>query len=140
MLTKLRRGVTMNTLKIDVRGLPDEKIRELELLIEQWKHRAHTMEVPKLTAREQQLLMRAKEKIAAINEDVLNSTGLTQEEADVAAKAGIIDPGQIWFWLEDWQQGHREAERDYAEGRASGPFETAEELIAHLHKQILSNF
>ena len=124
----------MDTLKIDVRGLPDEKVRELERLIEQWKHRSHT-EVPKLTAREQQVLMRAKEKIAAINEDVLNSMGLTQEEADIAAKAGAIDPGQIWFWLEDWQQGHREAERDYAEDRTSGPFETAEELIAHLHKQ-----
>ena len=125
----------MDTLTIDVRGLSDEKIRELEQLVEKWKRQEHTKDVPKLTAQEQQLLASAKEKITAINDDVLNSTGLTQEEANVAAKAGLIDPDQLWFWLEDWQKGHREAEQDYKEGRTSGPFETADELIAHLNKQ-----
>ncbi len=35
--TKQPRRKTLETLTVDVRGLPDEKIRELELLIEQWK-------------------------------------------------------------------------------------------------------
>lgn len=63
------------------------------------------------------------------------SIGLTREEADVAAKAGLIDPDQKYWWLEDWQKGEREAERDIQEGRISGPFTTAEELIVHLHRQ-----
>jgi transposase-like protein len=91
--------------------------------------------VPKLSANEQQMLDTVKKKIQAINTDVLNSKGLTQAEAQLAAKVGIIDPDQIWFWLENWQEGHREAERDILEGRKSGPFETADELFAHLQKQ-----
>lgn len=90
---------------------------------------------PKLSAQEQRLLQSAKKKIAAINKDLLKSKGLTLAEAEVAAKVGLIDPGQKYWWLEDWQKGEREAERDERGGRTSGPFETAEELIAHLHKQ-----
>jgi AbrB family looped-hinge helix DNA binding protein len=90
---------------------------------------------PKLSETEQQLLASAKQKIEAINEDILNAVGLTREEADVAAKAGLIDPDQKYWWLEDWQKGEREAECDIQEGRVSGPFTTAEELIAHLHRQ-----
>jgi len=110
-----------------VHGLSAQKIRELEQLIEKWKRQEHTKDVPKLTAQEQQLLASAKEKITAINDDVLNSTGLTQEEANVAAKAGLIDPDQLWFWLEDWQKGEREAERDIRAGRVE-TFETPEEF------------
>lgn len=72
---------------------------------------------PKLSETEQKLLTSAKQKITAINEDMLNSVGLTREEADVAAKAGLIDPDQKYWWLEDWQKGEREAERDFVEGR-----------------------
>jgi hypothetical protein len=78
-------------------------------------------------------LKRARRKIAAINEDMIHSKGLTREEADVAAKVGLIDPDQIWFWLEEWQKGEREVERDIRAGRTSGPFTTAKELIAHFH-------
>ena len=83
--------------------------------------------VAKLTAAEQELLITAKQKIKAINKDMINSTGLTPEEADVAAKAGLIDPDQKWWWLEAWQEGEREAERDIREGRVE-KFETPEEF------------
>ncbi len=82
---------------------------------------------PKLSEKEQRSLQRAKQKIAAINEDMIHSKGLTREEADVAAKVGIIDPDQKWFWLEEWQKGEREAERDIKEGRVE-TFETPEEF------------
>lgn len=91
--------------------------------------------VPKLSAQQQRALARARKKIEIINQDLRMSKGLTVEEAGVAAKVGIIDPGEVWFWLEDWQKGEREAESDIKDGRLSGPFETAEDLLAHLHRQ-----
>ena len=88
----------------------------------------------KLSAKEQRALARARKKIAAINEDMVNSKGLTLNEANAAAKAGLIAEDQRWWWLESWQEGEREAERDIKAGRVSGPFENAEELLAHLHQ------
>ena len=90
---------------------------------------------PKLSKREQEILARAKDKIKTINEDMLNSKGLTETEANVAVKTGLIDPEQKYWWLESWQRGEREAERDEREGRSSNTFETAESLLVHLHKQ-----
>ncbi len=90
---------------------------------------------PKLSKKEQQLLVSSEKKIEAIQGDILNSKGLTEAEANVTAKVGLIDPEQKWWWLESWQKKEREAERDEREGSMSGPFETAEDLIAHLHKQ-----
>ena len=89
----------------------------------------------KLSAEEQELLVTARGKIQAINDDMLNSTGLTREEADAAAAAGLIDAEQKYWWLEEWQEGEREAARDERDGNMSGPFETADQLIAHLHQQ-----
>lgn len=89
----------------------------------------------KLSKKEQETLLTAKQKIKAIQDDMINSTGLSREEADVAAKVGIIATDQRWWWLESWQEGEREAEKNIKEGNTSGPFETADELIAHLHKQ-----
>ena len=89
----------------------------------------------KLSAEEQELLRGAKQKIRAIQKDLEHSTGLTLEEANVAAKAGLIDPDQRWWWTEEWQEGEREVERDIKAGRTSGPFETAKELFAHLDQQ-----
>ena len=63
-----------------------------------------------------QQLAKAKRKIRAINEDVLNSEGLTEDEADVAIEAGLIDADQKYWWLEDWQKRHRKAEKDIQEG------------------------
>lgn len=88
--------------------------------------------VPKLSEREQGLLKSAKAKIVAINKDMLNSNGLTQAEADVAAKVGLIDPEQKWWWTEEWQKGERQAEADIKAGRLSGSFESADELIKEL--------
>ena len=88
---------------------------------------------PELSKKEQRILARAKDKIKTINEDMLNSKGLTEVEANVAAKAGLIDPEQKYWWLESWQKGEREAERDERESRSSSAFETAEGLLAHLH-------
>ena len=89
----------------------------------------------KLSAKEQKALVRAKKKIQAITEDLINSKGLTREEVDVATKASLIDPDQQYWWTEEWQKGEREAERAIREGRSSGPFDNAEDLIDHLHKQ-----
>lgn len=80
--------------------------------------------VAKLTAEEQELLIAAKQKIKAINQDMIHSTGLTPEQADVAARAGLIDPEQKWWWLEEWQEGERQAEQNDRDGNMSGPFET----------------
>jgi bifunctional DNA-binding transcriptional regulator/antitoxin component of YhaV-PrlF toxin-antitoxin module len=98
------------------------------------KHLVEKKPVPKLSEKEQQLLASAKKKIAAINKNIRRARGLTNEETKVAAKVGLIDPDQRWWWTEEWQQGEREAEEDIAKGRLSGPFHTAEELIAHLRK------
>jgi len=73
--------------------------------------------VPKLSAKEQQALARARKKIAAMREDLANSRGLTENEANAAAKAGLIAPDQRWWWLESWQEGEREVERDIKAGR-----------------------
>ena len=82
---------------------------------------------PRLSAREQQTLARAKKKIAAIKEDLVNARGLTRKEVDVAAKMGLIDPDQKYWWTEEWQKDEREAERDIRAGRVE-TFETPEEF------------
>ena len=63
-----------------------------------------------------QQLAKAKRKIRAINEDVLNSEGLTEDEADAAIEAGLINADQKYWWLEDWQKRHRKAEEDIRKG------------------------
>jgi len=87
---------------------------------------------PKLTLKEKTLLASAKKKIAAINRNIRAAKGLTGAETKVAAKAGLIDPEQRWWWMEGWQKKEREAENDIANGRVSKPFHSADELIAHL--------
>ena len=82
---------------------------------------------PRLSAREQQTLARAKKKIAAIREDLVNARGLTRKEVDVAARMGLIDPDQKYWWTEEWQKDEREAERDIRAGRVE-TFETPEEF------------
>ena len=62
-------------------------------------------------------LASAQRKIWAINKDVLTAKGLTEDEADAAVEAGLIDPDQRYWWLEDWQKRHRKAEADIREGR-----------------------
>ncbi len=86
---------------------------------------------PRLSAKELQTLKSAKRKIAAIQKDLRTAKGLTRTEADVAAKAGLIDPDQRWWWTEEWQAGEREAERDIAEGRTE-TFDSIEAFINSL--------
>ena len=85
----------------------------------------------KLSRNEQQILLSAKKKIKAIQDDMVNSTGLSRAEVDVAAKVGLIAQDQRWWWLEEWQEGEREVERDYAEGNVE-VFDNAEDFLNSL--------
>lgn len=89
----------------------------------------------RLTASEQKVLIRAKAKIAKINNDILNSKGLTKKEIEVAAKAGLIDKDQAYFWTEEWQKDIRASKRDIQAGRVSPAFDNADDAIAHLHRE-----
>lgn len=90
----------------------------------------------KLSTKERRMVAKVRSKVKAIQQDLKSSTGLTSAEADVAAKVDLINPEQKWWWLESWQEGEREAQRDIEAGRVSGPFETAEEYLAYLHQQV----
>ena len=71
----------------------------------------------KLSDQEQEALLSARQKIRAIQQDMPSSVGLSRQEADVAARIGIIAADQRWWWLEEWQEGEREAEADLRHGR-----------------------
>ena len=86
---------------------------------------------PRLSQAEQKILVRAKVKVERIQKDLLHAKGLTNEEARVAAKAGVIDPEQMYWWTEAWQQGERAAEADLRTGRIK-TFATREEFLSEL--------
>lgn len=88
-----------------------------------------------LTPAEQRRLFRAKAKIERIRRDLLTTKGLTDEEAAVAAKAGLIDPTQQYWWTEAWQKGERAAEADRRAGRLLGPFATVKALKEGMKKR-----
>jgi len=90
---------------------------------------------PRLTPPEQRVLLRAKAKIERIRQDLLAAKGLADQEAEVAAKAGLIDPGQKYWWTEAWQKGERAAEADRRAGRLLGPFATVEAFKAGMKKR-----
>ena len=71
----------------------------------------------RLSDEEQKVLLRAKQKIRAIQDDWLNSIGLDLQEAEVAVQAGLIDPEQKYWWLEEWQEGERAAEKNSRDGQ-----------------------
>ena len=83
----------------------------------------------KLSSQEQKILGRAQDKIELINNDALNSRGLTKAEIKVAIKADLIDPDQAWWWTEKSQKGHRESLHETAGGES---FDSVEGLKAHL--------
>jgi hypothetical protein len=85
-----------------------------------------------LQKKEQGTLSRAREKITKIQTDLVNSRGLSPAEVKVAVKAGLIDPDQAYWWLEDWQKAERKAEEDIQRGRVTGPFDSAQELTDSL--------
>ncbi|MBI3077830.1 MAG: AbrB/MazE/SpoVT family DNA-binding domain-containing protein [Deltaproteobacteria bacterium] len=80
----------------------------------------------RLTVAEQHTLVRARTKIEKIQADLLHAKGLTTREAQVAAKAGLIDPDQLYWWTEAWQKGERAAEAQRRAGQVVGPFATVE--------------
>lgn len=90
---------------------------------------------PRLTPAEQRTLIRARAKIERIRQDLLTAKGLTDEEAEAAAKAGLIDPGQQYWWTETWQKEERRAEADHRAGRLLGPFATVEAFKEDMKKR-----
>ncbi len=78
----------------------------------------------RLTPAEQKILLRARAKIDQIRKDIVRARGLSREEAAVAAKAGLIEPDQQYWWTEAWQKGERAAESDRRAGRVLGSFES----------------
>src|SRR3990172_7596565 len=95
------------------------------------KRLAAKVPAPRLSPAEQKILIRAKAKIERIQGDLLKAKGLTREEVRVAAKAGLIDPDQSYWWTEEWQRGERAAERDVRAGRVK-TFSSVEELVSSL--------
>lgn len=93
---------------------------------------ANKPSVARLSKEEQKILATAKKKIAKMNADLIHSVGLNNKEIKVAAKAGLIDPEQAYWWHEDWQKGEREAERDLERGDVLGPFDNAKDAIKAL--------
>jgi AbrB family looped-hinge helix DNA binding protein len=81
-----------------------------------------------LTREEQNILRRAKAKIEKIKQDLTHSKGLTEQEIDVAAKVGLIDPDQTWWWTEEWQKSERETQKEINQDKLMGPFSTIEQF------------
>lgn len=54
------------------------------------------------------------------------------ESAILMVPKKLIPKDQAWFYTEEWQEKEREADEAIRCGEVSGPFSTAEELIAHL--------
>ena len=90
---------------------------------------------PKLTEVEQKLLPAIKRKVQEIQKNIKKARGLTRVETAIAAKVGLVDSEQKWWWTEEWQSHEREAERNIEKGELSKTFDSQKDLIAHLHKQ-----
>jgi AbrB family looped-hinge helix DNA binding protein len=91
---------------------------------------------PRLTTPEQRMLPRVRTKIERIRKDLVRAKGLTREEAAVAAKAGIIEPDQRYWWTEEWQKGERAAEADRRAGRVVGTFASVEAMKGALKRRV----
>ena len=87
-----------------------------------------------LAPEERKLLQQARRKIARIRKDLGRSKGLTPAEADLAARAGLIQKDQRWWWTEAWQGGERQVEQDLKAGRVK-VFESANDLLQDLRKR-----
>ena len=44
----------------------------------------------------------------------------------------IINLGQEYFYTKEWQKDEADADKDIAEGKIAGPFDTADDLIKEL--------
>jgi len=107
------------------------RIESGKLVLVPWKR---TKKGPELSAAEQKLLARAQRKIERIRKDLATARGLTPEEANLAARAGLINPDQRWWWTEEWQRGERRTERELRAGRTKS-FNSVENLIDDLHSR-----
>jgi len=72
---------------------------------------------PGLTSDEQARLSAVRRKIEAIRRDLTSAPGLRAEEAELAVRAGLIAEEECWWWLDEWLEGEREANREIREAR-----------------------
>ncbi len=56
---------------------------------------------------------------------------MVEDSRVVLIPQSLIDPDQAWFWTEEWQKGEREADEAIRAGKLYGPFDSAEEMMAH---------
>jgi hypothetical protein len=75
-------------------------------------------------------------KIEHIRKDLVRAKGLTHDEAALAAKAGLIEADQRYWWTEAWQKGERAAEADRRAGRVVGTFDSVEAMKGALKRRI----
>ena len=51
---------------------------------------------------------------------------------DILTQAALIDSEDAWFYSKYWQKKLRDAEKNISEGKASPPFDNADEAIVWL--------
>lgn len=87
--------------------------------------------------------VRSKHSVT-IPEEVRRQVGLKiGDRVEVTAETGriVIRPvieiprDQAWYWTEEWRAKEREADKDIAAGRVSGPFKTGKALIRSLKRR-----
>ena len=123
-----------NQLHLEVGGFLDVVASEERIIIIPKELTTKVM-VPALNKDEQKALTQIKKKINKIQTDLIHSKGLTDTEAEIAAKVGLIDPEQMWWWKEDWQKGEREAENNIAKGEVSEVFQNIDDVMSYLSKK-----
>jgi len=121
-------------LHLEVGGFLDTVVKEGKIIIIP-KELTTKITVPDLTRDDQQALAQIKMKINKIQTDYIHSQGLTNGEAELAARVGLIDPEQMWWWQEDWQKGEREVEENIINGEVSETFQDVGELMNYLEKK-----
>jgi AbrB family looped-hinge helix DNA binding protein len=127
-----RRQVTIpkeifNKLHLEEGDFIDAKAEDQKIVLIPKKLVTKT-DVVSLSKEEQKILKTANAKIDRIKQDFAHSKGLGAEEIQVAVKVGLIDKDQVWWWVEAWQKGEREAQKEINEGKLLGPFSTVDQL------------
>jgi antitoxin MazE len=57
-----------------------------------------------------------------------------REGALYAVPQRLVPADQAWFWTPEWQALEREADEAIERREFSGPFDSAEDLLKHLHR------
>lgn len=117
-------------LQLHVRDYLDAEVEGRKIVLTP-KQLAEKAPAPKLSPGEQRLLAGAQVKIERIQKNLIQAKGLTLAEARVAARVGLIDTEQIYWWTEEWQKAEREAEAEIRAGGAKS-FERIEDLLRDL--------